>query len=304
MARARTNRSAVRRRRRGTRGALALTLLGVLCLGAVAVAVAWPGAGDERRGSFAVALRPLPAPAHDCDRRIQSRAFFVADAGGRTLAAHRPAARRAVGSITKLMTAHLLLRAGGLEREVTVPPVRLGADESSAGLVGGERLSRDELLRALLVPSGNDAAETVAATTGAGRREFIRAMNREARRLGLNGTTYANPSGMPVPGQSSTARDSVRLARKLMGDVRFRRIVRLRSTRVGDATLPTRNTLLGRARGVDGVKTGTLAGDWSMVASARGPGGRVYAAVLGAPGPEARDRDAHCLLTLGRRLNG
>jgi D-alanyl-D-alanine carboxypeptidase len=79
-------------------------------------------------------------------------------------------------------------------------------------------------------------------------------------------------------------------------------VVRLRSIRVAGRTLLTRNGLLGRAPGVDGVKTGTLDGNWSMVASAHGRGGRVYAAVLGAPGPEARDRDAHCLLSIRRRL--
>ena len=127
-------------------------------------------------------------------------------------------------------------------------------------------------------------------------------MNREARRLDLKGTSYANPSGMPAPQQRSTARDSVRLARLLMEDSRFLRIVRMRSTRVEGRTLLTRNRLLGRVRGVDGVKTGTLDGNWSMVASARGRGGRVYVAVLGAPGPEVRDRDAHCLLNVGRRV--
>ena len=180
--------------------------------------------------------------------------------------------------------------------------MRLQPDESRAGLDPGDRLTRGALLRALLVPSGNDAAETLAITSGAGRTAFVRAMNRESRRMGLEGTRYANPSGMPAPGQRSTARDSVRLAALLMSDRRFRRVVSLRATKVDGTTLLTRNGLLGRSPGVDGVKTGTLDGNWSMVASARGRGGRIYAAVLGAPGPEARDRDAHCLLTMGRRL--
>ena len=158
-----------------------------------------------------------------------------------------------------------------------------------------------DLLRALLVPSGNDAAETLAA---AGRAAFVRAMNRSARRLGLRRTRYANPSGMPARSQRSTARDVVRLARRLMGDARFRAIVRSRAVRVGGATLRTRNPLLGRVRGVDGIKTGTLTGNFSLVVSSRASGGgRVFVAVLGAPTAAARDRDAHCLLGIGARLN-
>jgi serine-type D-Ala-D-Ala carboxypeptidase (penicillin-binding protein 5/6) len=206
---------------------------------------------------------------------------------------------RPVGSLTKLMTARVVLQRGHLHRTVVVPPLRLRPDESRAGLEPGERLSRLALLQALLVPSGNDAAEALAAAPG--RRFFVAAMNRVAERLGLARTDYANPSGMPAPGQHSTARDSIRLSRLLMADERFRRIVRRRSVRIGGATLPRRNTLLGRSPGVDGVKTGTLDGNWSMVASATGAGGRVYAAVLGAPSREARDRDAHCLLSVGRR---
>ena len=284
--------------RRRNRISLVAALLTFLGLVAVAVAVAWPGEQGGRGESARATIGPLPPPAADCDRRIQSRAFLVADARGRTLAALRPRARRPVGSLVKLMTARLLLRAGGLDREIRVPPLLLRADESRAGLVPGDRLTRRALLRALLVPSGNDAAETVAA----GRRAFVSAMNAEARRLGLTGTRYANPSGMPAPGQRSTARDSVTLARLLMEDARFRRVVRLRSTKVEGRTVPSRNALLGRSPGVDGVKTGTLDGNWSMVASANGRRGRVYATVLGAPPQASRDTDAHCLLAVGRRL--
>ena len=289
--------------RRRNRIALVLALLALLGLVAVAVAVAWPGADGGQGKAARAAVRPLPPASTDCDRRIQSRAFVVADARGRTLAALRPRVRRPVGSLVKLMTAGVVLNAGALDRQVSVPELRLQPDESRAGLDAGDRMTRRSLLRALLVPSGNDAAETLAITSPAGRTRFVRAMNREARRVGLSGTHYANPSGMPARGQRSTAADSVRLAVLLMADSRFRRVVSLRSIEMDGRTLRTRNGLLGRSPGVDGVKTGTLDGNWSMVASSSGRGGRVYAAVLGAPGPEARDRDAHCLLTLGRRLN-
>ena len=186
-----------------------------------------------------------------------------------------------------------------------MPSLRHAPDESRAGLVPGERLDRSRLLRLLLVPSANDAAESPATTSAGGRPGFVRVMNRTAARLGLDHASYVNPSGMPDPGQRSSARDSVRLARLVMADERVRRIVRLRGVAAPgseEGRLAATNTLLGRVRGVDGLKTGHVGGEWSMVATTTGRGGRLYAAVLGAPTQAARDRDAHCLLTVGRRL--
>jgi D-alanyl-D-alanine carboxypeptidase len=289
-----------------TRRTAWIGLLVALALACCSAALASTFSGDAgtadgaRRGPA-----PLAPPARDCDRHLQSGAFFIGDARGRTLAALNADRPHAVGSITKLMTAHLALRAGRLSESVTVPSLRLAPDESRAGLVPGERLDRNALLRFLLVPSANDAAETLAAKSQHGRAAFVRVMNRSARRLGLTHTHYANPSGMPDPAQRSTARDSVQLARLLMADSRVRRIVRMRGVEApgaDGARLASTNTLLGRVRGVDGLKTGHVADQWSMVATARGRGGRIFVAVLGAPSQGARDRDAHCLLSVGRRL--
>jgi len=284
-------------RKASRRFGLALVTLGLTVAAAGALA-AVPGAEAPNPQSLA----PLRPAALDCDRRLGSASFLLTDGAGHTLAALRPDAPRPVGSITKLMTARIVLKAGGLGKQITVPPLRLHPDESRAGLRHGMRLTRRMAISALLVPSGNDAAEALAATGGFARAGFVRAMNREAARLGLTHTTYANPSGIPDPAQASTARDSLRLARVLMRDGRFRAIVRQRSVRLGEKVLATRNPLLGRVPGVDGVKTGTLNGDFSIVVSATGRGGRVFAAALGAPSAQVRERDAQCLLSVGRRM--
>jgi D-alanyl-D-alanine carboxypeptidase (penicillin-binding protein 5/6) len=269
----------------------------------MAAALAWAETDRTEPGTAArAAQRPLPAPERGCDRRIQSAAFFAADSRGRPLAALRPDTPRPVASIAKLMTARVALRGGSPGRGLTVPELRLAPDESQARLRAGERIDRAALLRLLLVPSANDAAETLAAAHPAGRVGFVRAMNRMARRLGLRRTRYVNPTGMPAPGQRSTARESVALARAAMADARIRRIVRRRDTRHAGRTFGSTNDLLGRVPGVDGVKTGHVAGDWSIVASATGKGGRVWVSVLGAPREDVRDRDAHCLLAHARRL--
>jgi serine-type D-Ala-D-Ala carboxypeptidase (penicillin-binding protein 5/6) len=289
-----------------TRRTAWIGLLVALALACCSAALASTFSGDAGKGEHVRrGPAPLAPPARDCDRHLQSGAFVIADSRGRTLAALKADRPRAVGSITKLMTARLALRAGRLSETVTVPSLRLAPDESRAGLVPGERLDRNALLRFLLVPSANDAAETLAATSEHGRAAFVRAMNRSGRRLGLTHTHYANPSGMPDPAQRSSARDSVQLARLLMADRRVRRIVRMRGVEApgaDGARLASTNTLLGRIRGVDGLKTGHVADQWSMVATAKGRGGRIFVAVLGAPSQGARDRDAHCLLSVGRRL--
>ena len=257
----------------------------VLICCSAALATTWSAGGDGPEADRAPhALVPLAPPARDCDRRIQSSAFLISDGRGRTLARLNADRPRVVGSITKLMTAHLVLRAGGLDETVTVPNLRLQPDESRAGLVPGERLDRRALLRLLLVPSANDAAETLASTSAVGRSGFVRAMNRAARRLGLEDTHYVNPSGMPAPGQRSSARDSVRLARLLAEDPRVRRIARMRAVRApgGGGAWPHQHaagTRPRRGRPQDGAR----ADRWSMVATSTGRGGRIFTAVLGAP---------------------
>ncbi len=116
---------------------------------------------------------------------------------------------RPIGSIVKVMTALVVIQAGDLNREITVPESVIAYlnsqnGPSTAGLIVGDRLTARELLEALLLPSGCDAAYTLAQAYGPGTGTFIAKMNTEARRLGLTGTHFSNFDGMPWPGEYST----------------------------------------------------------------------------------------------------
>lgn len=237
---------------------------------------------------------------------IAAAAYVVLDGDtGETLASYNADQPRPVASLTKLMTARLVLDAGSLEDTATVPPLQVGGDESQAGLEPGDRVSRDELLRAMLVASANDAAETLAVDVAGDEQSFVDMMNAEAAEAGLDATHYANPTGLDDPEQHSSAADVARLAGDLLQDPAFRSIVAAESTTLDGAELPATNDLLGAYQGADGVKTGhTDEAGWCIAASATRDGRSIVAVVLGAPTEQARDDAARALLDYGFQQTG
>ncbi len=162
---------------------------------------------------------------------IAAAAYVVVDGDtGEPLASLNADQPRPVASLVKLMTARLVLDAGPLEHTATVPPLQVTGDESQAGLEPGDHVSRGELLQAMLVASANDAARTLAVDVAGDEHSFVRMMNAEAAAAGLDATRYANPVGLDDPAQHSSAADVARLARDLMQDPAFRRIVAAEST--------------------------------------------------------------------------
>lgn len=245
------------------------------------------------------------APAAAQGPSVDAEAWLLADAAtGSVIVSRKPQERRPIASATKLMTALLALE-GARPREVfratgyDPAPV-----ESQIGLEPGERMAVRDLLVALLLESANDAAAALAVGVAGSEREFVGAMNDRANRLGLEDTSYANPTGFDAPGNYSTAADLAELARRLMESARFRDIVeepRLR-LRTGDRprVVENRNELVGSAPHVDGIKTGhTLGAGYVLVGSAEEDGARVVSVVLGAPSAAARDAATRRLLAYG-----
>jgi D-alanyl-D-alanine carboxypeptidase (penicillin-binding protein 5/6) len=176
---------------------------------------------------------------------------------------------RPVASITKVMTALVVLRAGGLNDRLTVPSAVIGYDAkydaSTAGLIPGDTLTVTQLLYAMLLPSGADAAYTLAQAYGPGLPAFVSKMNATAKSLGMTRTRFSNPDGLPYPtGTSdySTAANLIKLGRDAMDWKLFRQIVDARSYHVpaGDGhhayTWKNLNPLLGHYAGASGIKTG------------------------------------------------
>jgi D-alanyl-D-alanine carboxypeptidase (penicillin-binding protein 5/6) len=232
---------------------------------------------------------------------VAAAAYVVVDgATGEPLASYNADQPRPVASLAKLMTARLVLDAGPLERTATVPPLHIAADESQAGLEPGDRVSRDELLRAMLVASANDAARTLAVDVAGDESRFVDMMNAEAAAAGLDATRYANPTGLDDPAQHSSAADVADLAHDLMQDPAFRRIVAAEGTTIDGSRLSATNDLLGAYPGADGIKTGhTDQAGWCLAASATRDGRSIVVAVLGAPTERARDQAARALLDYG-----
>lgn len=175
-----------------------------------------------------------------------------------------------MGSITKVMTALVVINEGNLDREITVPQAIIAYDRkydgSTAGLVPGEVLTARQLLYAMLIPSGCDAAYTLAEAYGPGQVGFMAKMNNTARQLGLAGTHFTDPSGLPAPSDYSTystPADLVTLGLRAMSLPLFRDIVKLQSYHLPagpgnrDHVWETTNLLLHDYPGTIGIKTGS-----------------------------------------------
>jgi D-alanyl-D-alanine carboxypeptidase (penicillin-binding protein 5/6) len=176
---------------------------------------------------------------------------------------------RPMASITKVMTAYLVLKAGNLNREITVPAAVTGYvrahDASNAGLRPGDRLTAYQLLYALLLPSGADAAYALAQAYGPGLTNFIARMNAMARLLGMTRTHFSNFDGLPYPtsySNYSTAANLLTLGRAAMLLPAFRSVVDTRSYRLASGSghhaylWKNLNALLTRYPGAIGIKPG------------------------------------------------
>lgn len=254
---------------------------------------------------FPTTLRTPPPSPHP--PRLTAREAILEDAStGQVLYAKRPDTRRPVASLTKIMTALLVLRTMPPDRIVVVGRAAAAQPPSDMGLRPGERISVRDLLYGLLVSSGNDAAVALAVATAGGQDAFVDRMNSEAAALGLTRTRFASPSGLNDAGLS-TARDIARITRAadrlpLFRQITATRQVVLPAPRRGTMTLQNRNALLWLYPGATGTKTGfTTAAGWCLVAQA-GRGDRsALAVVLDAPTEGSVFSDAAALLNYGLR---
>jgi D-alanyl-D-alanine carboxypeptidase (penicillin-binding protein 5/6) len=243
-----------------TAGALAA---GMIVAGAVTAPAARAAAGETRTTP---AAKAASAPAG-----VLSHYAELADAAtGANLWSRSSVIERPMGSVTKVMTAYVVLTTPGLNlnRVITVPAGIVAYDAggaSTAGLRPGEKLTTRQLLFAMMLPSGCDAAYTLASAYGPGLTAFIAKMNAAGRKLGLAKTHFTDPSGLPDPGPYSTystARDLIALGRDAMRNKTFAAIVATREYEVAGTSAHLAHTwknldpLLGRFPGAIGIKTG------------------------------------------------
>lgn len=259
-----------------------------------------------RRGLVAVVAAlavALAAPAAGAPPAVGAPAYVVVGApDGALLAARAEHERRAVASITKLMTVLVALDRAALDDVVVVSPAATRVGGATAFLRPGEQLTVRELALATLVPSANDAATALALHVGRGSLpRFVALMNTKAAELGLSDTRFVTPHGLDAPGHVSSARDVVRLLRAALADPFVRQAAgATTATIAGGRTLVSTDDLLATYPPLVAGKTGyTERAGWSQVAAARSRGVTVFAAVLGLPTREQRNDDLRALLDWG-----
>jgi D-alanyl-D-alanine carboxypeptidase (penicillin-binding protein 5/6) len=232
---------------------------------------------------------------------VAARAWFLVGEDGVILAQHNARQRRAIASITKLMTAIVTLEHARLSDPVTIGGRSAAVGESTVNLRSGEQMKVSELLRATLVPSANDAAEALALHVGRGSiSRFVALMNAKAKELGLAETTFTNPHGLDEQGHLSSAEDATALMRYALGIPFIRDALDRTSVTVGGRAYPTTDDLLDSWPPLIGGKTGhTGDAGWSETAAAHARGVTVYGAVLGSRTRDARNDALEELLGYG-----
>ncbi len=209
-------------------------------------------------------------------------------------------------SLTKMMTLYLVfdaLKNGriGLNDNLLVSARSARQPPTSLGLRKGQKITVERAMLALVTKSANDVAATIAEGLGGSQRNFALKMTATARRLGMNNTTFRNPSGLPHRGQLSTARDMATLARRLIYDFpEYYHYFSARSFSYGGVNYKNHNKLLATYDGADGIKTGYIrASGYNLVASAKHGNRRLIGVIFGGRSSRARDRLMARLLDKG-----
>lgn len=248
---------------------------------------------------------PVPAPP-----QLSARSYLLIDhVSGETLASKEPESRVEPASLTKIMTAYIVaeeLARGSvtLDEPVIISDQAQAMPGSRMFIEAGKTVMLADLLRGLIIQSGNDASVALAEHIAASERGFVDMMNRMAEALGMQGTSYANASGLPHPDHYTTANDLGIIARAMIRD--HPDIYALYSERefmFNEISQKNRNTLLWRDDSVDGMKTGhTEAAGYCLVASARRDGMRLITIVLGTASEKTRLAESERLLNYGFRF--
>jgi serine-type D-Ala-D-Ala carboxypeptidase (penicillin-binding protein 5/6) len=294
---------------------------GAILVACMALAAAAPSSAASVTRPAALAAAVAPSRVATGPSGVQAEEAAIANAAtGRVLWSRELNTERPMASITKVMTALLVIRAGDLGRRITVPSAVIGYvlshDASSAGLHPGDILTARQLLYALMLPSGADAAYTLAVAYGPDIAAFVAKMNATARALGLTRTHFTNFDGLPYPtGYStySTAANLIKLGLAAMKSAVFRSVADRRSYRVRPGAghhayfWQTTNPLLGVYPGAIGIKTGwtPFAGHCLLFEATRD--GRTFIGVnLDSPGvgPTVSGADATRMLNWAFGLPG
>jgi len=284
---------------------------------AAACSLALSGPALSQATQTKAAVAPLfaePSVAMSQPPEVAARAFILQDLSSKQTLASRNADQAVEpASLTKLMTAYLVFQAlqnGKLSLAQDLPVSerawRTGMTGASRSFINiNSRVKVDDLIKGMIVQSGNDATVALAEGVGGTVEVFVEMMNRQAQVFGLKTTRFANPEGLTAPGHVSTARELSIIATRLITDYpQSLPYYSMKEFTFNGIKQGNRNLLLFRDPTVDGLKTGyTDAAGYCLIATSHRPtqGGdrRLLSVVLGAASPEARANESQKLLNWG-----
>jgi D-alanyl-D-alanine carboxypeptidase (penicillin-binding protein 5/6) len=239
--------------------------------------------------------------------KVNVESYYVSDFASDTVLAQSHADEEVPpASLTKLMTAYVVFKALGdgrikidEEAPVSVRAWRTGGTRMFIDV--NSRVRVEDLVRGMLIQSGNDASTALAEHVSGTVEDFVAEMNAEAQALGMQHSVFKNPTGLPARGHVSSAHDLAILARAIISSFpSYYGLYAEREFSYNGITQHNRNALLWRDLGVDGMKTGhTEAAGYCLVSSAERDGMRLIAVVLGAKTPKIRNDGAQALLEYG-----
>jgi D-alanyl-D-alanine carboxypeptidase (penicillin-binding protein 5/6) len=251
----------------------------------------------------AASAQQLPIPPS-----LAAKSWLLLEVGsGQVLTAEKPDERIEPASLTKLMTAYLTFAA---IRQKTVAPEQAVPISKKAWQTGGSKMfvrvdtqvPVEDLLKGMIVQSGNDACIALAEAVAGSEENFAQMMNREAQRLGMKNSHFTNATGLPDPQLYTTARDLSILANALVRDFpeEYAKYYSMKEYRYNNITQPNRNRLLWLDPTVDGVKTGhTEAAGYCLISSAKRGPRRLMSVVLGTTSDATRASESLKLLNWG-----
>lgn len=251
----------------------------------------------------------ISTSAHAIDLNAESY-YIVENKTGAVLLEKNADKQMGPASLTKMMTAFLIfdaLERGDLTLDTMMPisekAWRKGG--SKMFLEVGKKVKTEDLIKGILVSSGNDACIVASEFLAGTEDAFAQMMNDKALEIGMLNTTFKNASGWPDPAQVSTAKDMTILARAILNTYpQYYKYFGIDRFTYSDISQPNRNGLLRRNMGVDGLKTGHIEdAGYHLVASAEKDGVRLVSAVMGTNGSRAREDETLTGLSYAFRTN-
>ncbi len=245
--------------------------------------------------------------AQQQDISVAAKSFMLSDfQTGQVLAGQNVHERIEPASLTKLMTAYVVfsaLKQRQIALDQTVP-----VSESAWRMIGSrmfiepkKQVTVDELIRGMIVQSGNDACIALAEAVAGSEASFVTIMNNEAKRLGMKNTNFTNTTGLPDSNHYTTAHDLTLLATAIIREFPdFYPLYSLKEYTYNNITQPNRNRLLWIDPHVDGMKTGwTKTAGYCLITSAIRDKRRLISVVIGAQSANARSIESQRLLNYG-----